>query len=139
MSSKPESQFIAKVHKRTKQWGTYHEKNHNVYRGGTPDVFYSGCKNDLWVEYKYLTSLPVREDTPVKIDLSPLQDRWLLNRYREGRNVSVIVGCPEGGVILKDLEWRDCWLADAFKKRVVTLNDVATFIFQFCGEGNYDL
>lgn len=138
MSSKPENQFIARVHKSLKRWQTYHEKNHNVYRAGTPDVFYSGSRSYLWVEYKYLVAIPVRKNTPVKPALSDQQLRWLQNRSLEGRNVAVIIGCSEGGVALFTYEeWRNGLFVDAFRSRLRTVTELADLIYEKCGAGSY--
>lgn len=63
-------------------------KNNNQYRGGIFDCWYSGTCADIWVEYKY-----------GKNELSPLQKEWGKDRYIEGRQVYVIIGSPEGGVL----------------------------------------
>jgi len=94
--SGPENTFIASVHRHLPT-GLYRMKNHNQYNGGIADVWYSGDKADLWIEYKFEV-LPKRDDTIVPIDLSPLQREWLTGRHAEGRSVGVVVGCREGGV-----------------------------------------
>lgn len=96
MSSKPETTFIHSIHRHLPK-EVYREKMANPYRGGTPDVWYSGMKRDLWVEYKFIPKLAVR--VPNKTGLSELQLIWLRDRQAEGRNVAVIVGHPEGGMI----------------------------------------
>ena len=98
MSSKPESSFTRGVHKYLPP-RLHFEKMNNPYSSGTPDVYYSGTRADLWVEYKFLPKLAVRATN--KIELSELQRLWLDSRHKEGRNVAVIVGCPDGGVILR--------------------------------------
>lgn len=103
-SQKPESRFTAAVN-RLLPAKLHHEKMHNIFRGGTADFWYSGHGNkskDLWVEYKWL---PKKPKINFKADLSALQLKWLRERYEEGRNVAVIVGCPDGVAILRDLEW----------------------------------
>lgn len=97
MSSKPETTFIQSIHRHLPK-EVYREKMANPYRGGTPDVWYSGYKNDLWVEYKFIPKLAVR--VPNKIEVSELQRLWLEARQSEGRNVAVIVGHPGGGMVL---------------------------------------
>jgi len=78
---------------------------HNLYRGGTADVWYSGYLDDLWVEWKYLSKLPKK--APVRINklLSPLQLQWLNGRHGEGRNVVVILGTPLGAWVYEDTAW----------------------------------
>lgn len=103
MASKPETVFIHSVHRHLPV-ALYRMKTHNPYLSGPADVWYSGPRADLWVEYKYVT-LPKRAATPVTADLSALQLEWLRARHAEGRNVAVIIGCKEGGVILRHLAW----------------------------------
>ena len=78
---------------------------HNIYRGGTADVWYSGNLDDLWVEYKWLAKLPKKAPVRQYKELSPLQLKWLHGRYEEGRNVVVILGTPEGAWIAENLDW----------------------------------
>lgn len=127
MARKPENAFIASVHRHlpaTLHW----EKMHNPYRSGTADVWYSGQKADLWVEYKYIDKIPSRA-SKIEVDLSPLQLDWLTKRKEEGRNVAVILGCPNGGAVLHVSEWksRQVKVAD-FKERLVSRKDLATTI-----------
>ena len=78
------------------------EKMNNPYRGGTADYWYSGYKADLWVEYKWFSAAPVRS---AKVGLQPLQELWLNDALRKGRNVCVIIGSPQGCAILLDGAW----------------------------------
>ena len=120
MSSKPENTFIASVHRHLpplvagEAGRPYREKMYNPLRGGTWDVFYSGNLADLWVEYKFIV-IPVRDTTLILPDLSPLQIAWGKERWLEGRNLRVIVGCKEGGVIFADRTWEHPITAEAFR------------------------
>jgi hypothetical protein len=107
--AKPETTFYESLHRHLPEKARLHrEKMANPYTGGTADVWYSGDLSDLWVEYKFI-EVPKRDATMIdlcKFDmLSGLQQEWIKGRVREGRNVWVIVGCREGGVIFKGLEW----------------------------------
>lgn len=126
--SKPENQFISGVHKYLKPGEPHHEKMHNMYRGGTADVWYSGNKADLWIEYKFLPRVPQRGS--VKANLSVLQMNWLTARYAEGRSVYVVVGCPAGGVILCSSEWEHELPAGEFTERVASRKELAQWITQ---------
>jgi len=136
MSSKPETTFIASVHRQLAKHSErpYYEKMNNPYRGGTPDVWYSGLLADIWVEYKFHPSVPQRGTVwlckpDVKSPLlSVLQADWLRERYREGRKVFVIVGCPTGGVLMRDLEWENPFPAKYFTSRIQTRADLANWI-----------
>lgn len=98
MAVKPETTFTASVNRKLPKL-LHKEKMNNPYSSGTADMWYSGCKGDLWVEYKYLPKLAVRVTN--KVGLSELQLIWLNARHAEGRNVAVIVGHPDGGVVLR--------------------------------------
>ena len=102
---KPETLFTNRINKRLPQ-DVYVEKMYNIYRGGTPDFWYSGYKADLWVEYKWVKQLPKKDTTPIRVDLSGLQTLWLDDALRKGRNICVIAGSPQGCAILIDGAWR---------------------------------
>lgn len=101
MSTKPESTFVTSVHRHLPA-ALYRMKNNNPFTAGVPDVYYSGGVGDIWIEYKWLDKQP---KSGFKAALSALQLKWLRERYNEGRNVAVIVGCPKGAVILRNLDW----------------------------------
>jgi len=132
MSSKPETQFLTSVHKHLPPRKPHKEKNHNVYRSGTADCWYSGMLDDLWIEYKYEPRFPVR-DRFVLPDLTDNQERWCNERYKEGRNVIVIVGYPLGGVIyLNPTEWCEKGLdIDELKDRMKKRKELAEYIYNF--------
>lgn len=109
--SGPENTFIASVHRHLPV-SLYRMKNHNQFNGGIADVWYSGSKADLWVEFKFIT-VPVRDTTVIDFGLSSLQREWLASRHEEGRNVGVVVGCKAGGVWLPGISWGGpCTAAD---------------------------
>lgn len=103
-------------------------KNHNQYVGGIADVWYSGPKGDLWVEYKFIT-VPKRNDTLIDFGLSDLQKEWLGARYREGRSVAVIVGSKEGGVVwTAPTAWENRCTAAIFRELLISRKQLADFI-----------
>ena len=127
MAAKPETRFTAKVNSKLPAT-VYHMKNSNPYTGGIPDVWYSGPKADLWVEYKFLEKTPQRAVTdPLKL-LTPLQAKWLNDRAGEGRNVAVIIGCPTGGVVLTNHEWKDELTAQEFNSLIKSNADLAEWV-----------
>ena len=132
MAVKPENSFISGVHKHLPSIKVIHrEKMNNPYRGGTADMWYSGKLNDLWIEYKFLPRVPQRGIiTPERFGLSALQSDWLRGRYAEGRNVGVIVGCPKGGVIMRDLMWELEWSVEDFSKAICDRKFLANWIVQ---------
>ena len=125
MSQKPENSFIQSVHRKLKEQ-VYHEKMNNPWRAGTPDVWYSGNLGDLWIEYKYVTKLPISAE--IRPDLTPRQSRWLNNRFDEGRNVAVVLGTPDGGVIYRNKEWDKPLSITDIEERLQTREDIARWI-----------
>lgn len=129
MSSKSESRYYQAVHRLLPKH-LHKEKMHNPYRGGTADVWYSGNSDDLWVEYKFLAKPPVRSSYKVSKDLSELQLMWLHDRYKEGRNVVVIVGTPLGAKIYTSLSWETDEVSAEDFRNGLTKQEVANYITQ---------
>lgn len=128
MAVKPETSFIKSILKYLPQ-NLYHMKNSNPYMGGVADLWFSGNKKDLWIETKYLQKLPIK--VPVKIDLSALQVIWLSGRHSEGRSVYVVVGAPDGCLLLRYPEWeRTDITAAEFKERCMTRKELAAWILR---------
>ena len=144
MASKPETTFYTGVHKHLPPPSQlYREKMANPYRGGTADHWYDGMKADLWVEWKFIP-LPRRDDTVIDLvtprgkkgesPLSALQQLWLEGRHRNGRNVWVIVGCKDGGVVMRSPSaWRMAWRVDAFKANLQSRQSIAAAILDTTG------
>jgi hypothetical protein len=137
MSQKPENTFIASIHKLLPPT-LYRMKNHNAYNGGIPDVWYSGVKADLWIEYKFLV-LPKRDSTVIDLTagkdpmLSALQQAWLRGRRAEGRNVGVIVGCKEGGVWFDHTSWKHPYTTAEYREWLLDRKSIASTIFEVTG------
>lgn len=130
MAKGPETTFRNNVEKYLAP-EVYHMKLYNPYVGGPADSWYSGPARDLWVEYKFLPCLPQRGTmTPKRYDLSGLQLEWLEGRYKEGRNVAVIIGVPKGGVILRDLDWERELSVPEFTQRIVDRRSISNWITQ---------
>ena len=116
----------------------YRMKNHNAYVGGIPDCWYSNNASDLWVEYKYIpVSKPRKAVIP---DLSELQIRWISDRFLEGRDVWVIVGCKAGGVVYTDIhEMLNGIEPDIFMQRIQTRKELTNAIYEHCSILNLNL
>lgn len=141
MAIKPENSFISKVNdqlpikqrrgsSRARQlypdW-IHYEKMNNPYRSGTADAWYSAA-SDLWVEFKYLPVRPLHTTVePLKL-LTELQTHWLNDRWTEGRNVCVVIGCPGGGVVLDDCRWNHDIPASLFHSLFLSVVDLAAWI-----------
>lgn len=129
MASKPETTFIRSIHRFIPT--VYAEKMSNPWRGGTADVWYSGDCGDLWVEYKYIAKIPKSES--ILPDLTAQQEKWLKDRYDDGRNVAVVLGTPSGGVIYRDMDWLRSSDHVVFTKRLVPKKEVAQWIYRQVG------
>lgn len=132
MAAKPETALIKRVHTKFKTVGVtpYYEKMHNAYRGGTWDVWYSGKKGDMWIEYKWSPKKLV--DTVIP-PLTPLQQKWGRQRFTEGRDLRVIYGCPTGCLLYSNtMEWEEGIPCGYF----VTEQDAAQWIADAVGEGD---
>lgn len=127
--SKPETNYYTGVHKLLPPMRELHrEKMHNIYRGGTADVWYSGNLDDLWVEYKWLAKLPKKALVRLERELSPLQQQWLTGRYEEGRNVVVILGTPEGAWVFEGVSWKEPLSPGTIRTVGLTKRNVADYI-----------
>jgi hypothetical protein len=105
----------------------------NPYISGIADWWYSGPITDLWVEFKYL-KIP-RTRGLVCPDLSELQKRWTTDRYNEGRNVRVIIGCPQGAVVYHSpVEWLEGIEVMEFNSRIIDRRTLAGRIMETVNE-----
>ena len=128
-TTKPENRFIESVHRHLPR--TYAEKMNNPWRAGTADVWYSGDRGDLWIEYKFIERIP--RSAEILPDLTPRQRRWLNNRFDEGRNVAVVLGTPTGGVIYRNKEWMRPLDHVTLAGLIVPRDEIARWIFSQVG------
>ena len=120
--------FIRSIHKKLTP-EVYAWKIHDTFQGGVADAYYSRRGGrDMWIEYKFIKSLPKRPKTVVQFGLSELQKEWLAQRLQDGRTVSVVVGSPEGAVILSDGEWETPLTAENFRRIAVATAAVVDYI-----------
>ena len=96
-----EHSFVKAVHRKLPP-DVYRWKIHDTYTGGVPDAMYAGPAGLVFVEYKYLKSLPKKTTTPIKTGLSALQIQWLERMFVYKVLAIVIIGSPKGAVILAD-------------------------------------
>ena len=134
-TTKPENRFIESVHRHLPR--TYAEKMNNPWRAGTADVWYSGDRGDLWIEYKFIERIP--RSTEILPDLTPRQKRWLNNRFDEGRNVAVVLGTPTGGVIYRNKEWMRPLDHVTLAGLIVPRDEIARWIFSQVGASKCQL
>lgn len=107
-------------------------KNQAGYVGGIPDSWLSGSQGDLWIENKYLQTLPPMID-PTKL-LSTLQQQWLVRRHAEGRSVGVLIGSTEGHVYLPGLSWQQPVTRGTFRMKVKKTPEIAEELIALVGE-----
>ncbi len=139
MAAKPETTFYTGVHKHLPPPSKlYRMKNNNQYVAGVADHWYSGAR-DLWVEWKFI-KVPVRDGTVVDLVggknpvISNLQQEWITGRVAEGRNVWVIAGSKDGGVIFNFVaDWQRPHTAAQFRARLLTRAQIALAISYFVG------
>lgn len=124
-----EHTYIRSIHERLRKAAPaiYIWKINDPYQGGVADAYYSG-RTDLWIEYKFLKSLPKRDSTVLSLGLSPLQVGWLRARHGEGRKVCVVVGSPDGSLILPGVAWAELITCADFKNSMVDKNAVVAYI-----------
>lgn len=134
-TTKPENRFIESVHRHLPR--TYAEKMNNPWRAGTADVWYSGDRGDLWIEYKFIERVP--RSAEILPDLTPRQKRWLNNRFDEGRNVAVVLGTPTGGVIYRNKEWMRPLDHVTLAGLIVPRDEIARWIFSQVGASKCQL
>lgn len=98
-----ERTFKAKLRKLIQSNGCYIQSMSSYATNGTPDLWVSGPKGDIWIEVKY----DEKTKGPIKPKLSVLQSKWLHDRLREGRNVAVVVGTSTSEAIIFRNGWVD--------------------------------
>lgn len=126
MATKPENRFRGKVHAKLDE-RVYQEKTNNPYRGGTPDDYYEGESNILWVEYKYVPKIPKVLNMSKLV--TALQNRWLTRAHRNNKPTAVIVGFEAGVLVLTDPEeWQAKIGKDRIEPRLITIQDAANWI-----------
>lgn len=124
---KPENAFIRSIDRHIPQ--VYSEKMANPWRSGTADKWYTGIKNDLWIEYKWITTVP-KFVTPA---LSARQLKWLEDRLSEKRSIAVVVGCATGGLIYLNGDWTRKIERSEFLERVRSRSEIAAWILSITG------
>ena len=93
-----ESQSTQAINRKVRDAGVYALKIQLLMNNGIPDCWYSGNKQDLWIEHKYISTvrMPKKDTTAINSMLSELQSDWLKKRHQEGRNVAVVIGSKSG-------------------------------------------
>lgn len=105
-------------------------KIHDTYTGGVPDAMYSGPAGVLFVEYKYLKTLPKRNTTILKTSLSPLQIQWL-NRMAISAHALLIIGAGNKNAIVLGSDFSQKISKIHFLKNAVSRQEVADYIYRY--------
>jgi len=133
MASKPETRLIKRIEDFLPK-RVYSEKMANPYRGGTPDMYYEGDEDAIWIEYKFTPTIPIRQHT---LKLSDLQQKWLLRCEGNGRSCAVVLGWKtpanrfEGALILKPSMWVEPIPGTFFEERRQSPEKLANIIGAF--------
>lgn len=125
-----ESDFTRAVHKKLPN-SVWAWKICDAYMGGIPDAYYRHRKTGgaLWVEYKYLKTLPKKGSTLIVPNLSPLQLNLLKETIESGQQACVIVGFGRSGVVMETLdEWENGIAKCDFETRLLSYNKLAEYI-----------
>jgi hypothetical protein len=107
------------------------------FTAGVPDVWLSGSHGDLWMENKFLQTLPPIVD-PTKL-LSVLQQQWLLRRHHEGRSVGVLIGSADGHLYFPSLSWLSPVTRGTFQMKARKTREIAEELIEIVGEINPSL
>lgn len=107
-------------------------KNQAGFVGGIPDVWLSGSEGDVWIENKYLQTVPPIVD-PTKL-LSAIQQQWLLRRHAEGRSVGVLIGSVDGHLYFPSLSWLSPITRGTFQTRAIKTGELAEQLIELVGE-----
>lgn len=122
-----EHSFIKSIHRHLHP-DVHSWKIHDTYTGGVPDAMYTGPKGLLFVEYKYVKSLPKRDTTSIKHSLSALQLQWL-ERMKVSAKAALIVGVGDTCIILVD-DFAANICKTKYIEESISRKDAATFIYE---------
>ena len=126
-----EHSFIKSIH-RSLHNSVCKWKIHDTYTGGVPDAFYMGPAGSLWVEYKYIKQLPIRDKTNLKTSLNLLQIEWLNNLYDYNHKACLIIGVENTAIILEDKMWLENISKQFYVENCIPRKEVAQWIESIC-------
>lgn len=130
MASKPETTYLEAVGRKLPAV-VYREKMANPYRRGTPDMYYEGSADSLFIEYKWFPKLPKAfdlRDQKKGTSLSKHQQDWLHRAHGNQRTVAVVVGTPDGGILLPGIAWDG--VITPTQSMLRTKEEIAQWIYQ---------
>lgn len=103
---------------------------------GVPDCWLSGSLEDLWLELKYVSTLPPVVD-PTKL-LTVLQQQWLIDRYNEGRHVGALIGSSDGHLFFPGLSWQSSVSREKWIQTGMTTRETAEMLVERLGDRTGD-
>jgi len=122
-----EHSFVKAIHRLLPK-EIYKWKIHDKFTGGVPDAYYEGSKGSLWIEYKYVKTLPKREGTEVQLGLSALQQGWLARAVENKINAWVVVGNDNKCLVLQNKRWTYPFNNDYYRLYSVTNKELVALI-----------
>jgi hypothetical protein len=123
-----EHSFIKAIHRKLPK-DIYRWKVSDRFTGGVPDCYYEGSKGALWVEYKYLKSLPKKTSTLINPGVSKLQLAWLERAERNGVNTMLVAGYPCGSISrVVILPPEKSLTSDFYKKNALSIDEFLNVI-----------
>jgi len=135
LARKPESVFKNSVHRYLAP-GAHRQSMASIFSNGTPDEYYEGPGNILWIEYKYIEQLPPTIDLcnpKGRPKLSALQQEWLMRAHGNSIPICVILGCKEGGVMYQYGSWTHPEKREDIKYRMLSRKELAQWISKQIG------
>ena len=126
-----ERHFINKIHKRLSS-DIYKWKINDAYRGGVPDVFYSGPGGHCFVEYKYKKELPKKHNTFIKFGVTTQQCAWLNARKDEGVPVFVALGVGKSVVFNNNFDVVNVYTVRDYITEAMSIDDFIDELEKIC-------
>lgn len=134
MATTPEARFIRSIN-RLLPSDIYSEGMANPYRGGTPDRYYEGSRSHLWVEYKYIKTVPA--SWRIKDHVTALQIKWIRRAQKNHVPIAVIAGFNKSGLILvEDMYWDMSLSRHDINRYLLSKEKIVNFIINHCGSEN---
>ena len=109
----------------------YRGKINAPYHGGVPDAFYSGQANSCFIEYKYTESLPKKESSYIKLNLSEQQRNWLKLQQNNNLFVYAVFASPGQVYVIEDFDLKQFTLKE-YNERSYTFNNFIEALSSFC-------
>lgn len=94
---------------------------------------YAGPAGTLFVEYKYVKSLPKRDDTVIRHSLSALQCAWL-ERMKASTSVALVLGVGNSAIIIVD-DFSANICKSTYMKKSIPRRQVAQWIYDTTHSG----